>query len=126
MGDDRRRGYQDLIAWRKGMDLAETVYRLTKNWPREEIYGLTSQIRRAAVSVPANVAEGQGRSSAKEFAQFLSIANGSLSEVETYLVLARRLGYVDAAASETAIQLASEIGRILQGLLRTVRRPSTA
>ena len=75
------KNYQDLIGWQKAMDLVEVVYHLTKRFPSEELYGLTSQVRRAAVSVPSNIAEGQGRNSTNEFARFLSIAHGSLREV---------------------------------------------
>ncbi|MDB5296543.1 MAG: ribosomal protein [Phycisphaerales bacterium] len=88
------RNYRDLIAWQKGMDLVEEVYRATRLFPADEVYGLTSQIRRAAVSIPANVAEGQGRGGAAEFARFLRIAHGSLREVETHALIAERLLYV--------------------------------
>lgn len=96
------------------MDLVEAVYRVSACFPREEIYGLTSQLRRAAVSIPSNIAEGQGRGSAKEFAYFLRVAQGSLQEVETQLHLARRLGYVDII--DEVLDLAAETGRITRGL----------
>ena len=83
--------YRDLIAWQKGVDLVEGIYRATQSWPREETYSLTDQVRRAAVSVPANIAEGHGRHSTKEFLQHLGIASGSLCEAETHLVIANRL-----------------------------------
>jgi four helix bundle protein len=86
--------YRELIVWRKGMDLVESVYRATIGFPREEIYGLTSQIRRAAVSIPSNIAEGQGRGATRDFLYFLSIAQGSLKEVETQVLIAERLAYV--------------------------------
>jgi four helix bundle protein len=92
--------YRDLIAWQKAMDLVEGVYRTTRSWPKEELYGLTNQVRRAAVSVPANVAEGQGRRSSQEFPHHVSIAHGSLREVETHLLISRRLGYSDEATCE--------------------------
>src|SRR5262249_3823706 len=88
------RNYRDLIAWQKAMDLVEVVYGLSTSFPREELYGLTSQIRRAAVSVPSNIAEGQGRWTTGEFLQFLGVANGSLREIETQLHIALRLKYV--------------------------------
>src|SRR5512135_2077752 len=88
------KNYRDLIAWQKAMDLVEMVYRLTKDFPKDEIYTLTSQIRRAVVSVPANIAEGQGRASDGEFHRFLTIAHGSLRELETHLFIAQRLGYL--------------------------------
>ena len=120
-----RRGYQDLIAWQKAVDLAALVYSLTAQWPRDERFGLTDQLQRAAVSVPANIAEGQGRSGNREFARFLSIAHGSLCEVETYFVLARRLGLIDAPAQEAVMSQAAEVGRLIQGLLRRFNRPNS-
>ena len=84
------RSYRDLVVWQRAMELAQAVYELTGTWPREEIYGLTSQVRRAAVSVPSNIAEGQGRASTKEFLNYLSIAYGSLMECETQALLAER------------------------------------
>jgi four helix bundle protein len=87
MGDEIR-SHHDLKVWQLGMDIAEKVYSLTRQFPREELYGLTSQLRRAASSIPANIAEGNGRSSTKDYLRFLSIAVGSLCEVETFLLLA--------------------------------------
>ena len=110
------RSYRDLIVWRKAMDLAEAVYQATKIFPREEMYSLTSQIRRAAVSVPSNIAEGQGRSSTKEFRNHLSIAYGSLQEVETQIILAQRLGYLDQEGVAVVLSLASEVGRLINAL----------
>ena len=81
------KSYQDLTVWQRAMDLVEGVYRVTKDWPKDEQYGLTNQVRRAVVSVPANIAEGQGRTSDREFARFLAIAHGSLYEVETHLLI---------------------------------------
>ena len=88
--------YRDLIAWRKAMDLVTDIYRVTQSFPRDELYGLTSQLRRAAVSVPSNIAEGQARFSRKEFHQFLSHARGSLVETETQLMIAQNLDYLDS------------------------------
>jgi four helix bundle protein len=113
--------YQDLIAWSKAVDLVEGVYRATRDWPKDELYGLTNQVRRAAVSVPANVAEGQGRNGPKEFLHHLSIANGSLYEVETHLVIAQRLGYIDKATCGALMDQAAEVGRLLHGLMRSLR-----
>ncbi len=115
------RNYQDLIAWQRAMDLVEEVYRVTKAWPREETYGLTNQVRRAAVSIPSNIAEGQGRSSPAEFARFLSIAHGSLREVETQLLIASRLAYPDTQTISTTLDRTAEVGRLIQGLLRSLR-----
>lgn len=121
----RMRSYRDLIAWQKAMDLVIAVYRLSREWPREETYGLVSQVRRAAVSVPSNIAEGQGRQSSKEFANHLSIAHGSLLELETQLVIAERLGYSDGDACGEALAQAAEVGRLLNGLLASLRAPSS-
>lgn len=88
------RSYKELIVWQKAMDLAEDVQRVSQRFPKEELYGLTSQLRPAAVSVPSNIAEGQARQSKAEFLNFLSIANGSLADVETQLLLAQRFGYL--------------------------------
>lgn len=109
--------YQDLIVWQKGMDLADAVYRLTRSFPKEEVYGLTNQMRRAAVSVPSNAAEGQGRLNRGEFRQFLGQARGSLLELETQAELAQRLGYLSPAAAQEIHQRTQEVLRLLNGLI---------
>ena len=86
--------YRDLIVWQKAMDLVQAVYKITAGFPKEELYGLTSQLRRAAVSIPSNIAEGQGRRTTGDFQRFLAIANGSLREVETQILIAKRLNYL--------------------------------
>jgi four helix bundle protein len=112
--------YRDLIAWQKAMDLAEQVYRQTAEYPLEERYGLTSQIRRAATSIPSNIAEGQGRrSSDDEFVRFLKIAMGSLCELETQLELSLRLSLVTATQLSTLRQSTNEVGRLINGLIRS-------
>ncbi len=116
--------YTDLIAWQKAMDLVEQVYKVTKEFPKDEMYGLVSQMRRAAVSVPSNIAEGQCRSS-KEFVHFLTIAHGSLSEMETQMTIASRLGYVQREQSDHFHQNASEVGRLIHGLSRSIERLAT-
>ena len=88
------RNYRELIAWQKSMDLVERVYLATRSFPKEEVYGLCAQVRRAVVSIPSNIAEGQGRQTTREFVHFLSIAHGSLREVETQILIARRLNYL--------------------------------
>lgn len=93
---DGIRSYRDLLVWQRGMDLAAEVYRLSRAWPKEETYGLTSQARRAAAAIPANIAEGYGRQSTASYAQFLKIARGSLKELETHLLLAERVGLTRA------------------------------
>ena len=112
------RDYRDLIAWQKAMDLVEAVYQHTKRFPREELYGLTSQIRRAAISVPSNIAEGEGRDSKKDFYRFLSIANGSLREVQTQLMIAQRLDYITSEEVQPTLSLATEVSKILHGLMK--------
>ena len=112
--------YQDLIVWQKATRLALEIYRSTQGFPRHELYGLTSQMRRAAVSVASNIAEGKGRFSRKEFAQFLYRARGSLLELETQMFIAGELGYLDQASGKRMLNEAGELGRILNGLTRSL------
>ncbi len=114
------RNYRDLIVWQKSMDMAEDVYRSTRTFPVEERYGMTAQLRRAAVSVPSNIAEGQGRRTAGEFRQALSVENGSRCEIETQVDLATRLGYLGPDVSARLMSQAEEVGRLLTGLVRGV------
>jgi four helix bundle protein len=107
------RDYRDLIVWQKGMDLVAEVYRLTRGFPSEELYGLTNQVRRAAVSIPSNIAEGQARQSTAEFRHFLSIAQGSRAGVETQLLIAVRLNYSTESGVRTAVSLLTEIQKML-------------
>ena len=113
--------YRDLIAWRKAMHLVREIYDATRLFPRDELYGLTSQLRRAAVSVPSNIAEGQARFSSKELAHFLSQARGSLVEIETQLLIAQDLGYLSATKTRLLLQQAAELGRVRNGLIASVR-----
>ncbi len=108
--------YRDLIAWQKAMDLVELVYRVTEAFPRREMFGLTNQLRRAVVSIPSNIAEGQGRGTTRDFLHFLSVARGSLQEVETQMMIARRLNYLDGQAGEELFLLTTEVARIINGL----------
>lgn len=110
------KGHRDLMAWQMSKALVLDVYRVSKAFPREEVYGLTSQLRRAAVSVPSNIAEGHGRSSRREFHCFLGHARGSLLEVETQLEIARDLGYLESNDAEELLRKTKEIGRVLNGL----------
>ncbi len=112
------RHYRDLMAWQKAMDLVELVYEVTRSWPKDEIYGLTNQVRRAVVSIPSNIAEGQGRSSPKEFMHHLSIARGSLLEVETQILIAQRLHYMQQDATDHILSSADEASRLISGLSR--------
>ena len=108
--------YRDLIVWRKAMDLAAEVHLLSKAFPRDELYGLTSQVRRAAVSAPSNIAEGQARQSTAEFLNFLSIAQGSLAEVDTQLLLAQRFHYLTGEMTAKAASLLIEVSKMLFSL----------
>lgn len=109
--------YENLRVWRRAMDLVLEVYRCTALFPRQEIYGLMSQMRRSAVSVPSNIAEGKGRYSRKELVQFLFHARGSLLELRTQITIARELGFLPASDGEALIQHANEVGRLLNGLI---------
>jgi len=111
-------GYRDLIAWQKAMNLVTEVYRLTETWPRHESFGLTRQVQRAAMSVPSNIAEVKGRRGAREFAHYLSIAHGSLCELETQIEIARRLGYLPPPSVIPLEGHIAEVGRLIRGLLR--------
>lgn len=104
------------------MDLVEAVYRLAKAFPKEEIYALSSQLKRAAVSIPSNIAEGQGRRGDREFSRFLEIAHGSLREVETQVLIAQRLRYINASISDPVLELASKVGRLITGLLNKINQ----
>jgi four helix bundle protein len=111
----------DLIGWQKAMDLVTEIYRLTKKLPKEEIFGLTSQLRRAAVSIPSNIAEGQGRLSKGEFRVFLGNARGSLSELETQIIITKNLEFISESEATGLLEQASEVGRILNGLIASVK-----
>jgi len=112
--------YKDLVAWQRAMDLAAECYRLTAGFPIEERYGLTAQIRKAAVSIPSNLAEGHNRRSRQAFANHVGIALGSQAELETQVVLAVRLDFVSQAAAAPALDSAAEVGRLLHGLVRSL------
>jgi len=114
--------YQDLVAWQKAMDLLVAVYAATASFPKSEIYGLTSQMRRAAVSVPSCIAEGHGRSTRGEFYQSLGQSRGSLLELQTQILAAQRLHYLTEADGRSLLELSYEEGRILNGLMNSVER----
>jgi four helix bundle protein len=109
--------FRDLTVWQKSMELAVAAYSLTKCFPREESYGLTSQLRRSAVSIPSNIAEGQGRSNTREFLQFLGIARGSNCELQTQLEIARRIGLGDSRLIDDAERLSQEVGKMIFTIL---------
>ncbi len=110
------RSHRDLLVWQKAMDLVDRIYDLTESFPAREGFGLTSQITRAVVSVPGNIAEGQARSTAKDFANFLAIARGSLMETETLLMVAVRRGYVGDADADEAFSQITEVSKMLTSL----------
>ena len=116
------KSYRDLEVWQKAMDLVVMCYQMTKKFPKNEIYGLTSQLQRAAVSVPANIAEGRQRQHSKEFLQHLSIAYGSLAEVETHVQIAGRLNYMNEDQTDKILNKAEEIGTMLKGLRRSIEK----
>jgi len=122
----RLQSYQELIGWKKSMALVTEIYRHTQDFPKDEIYGLTSQLRRAAVSIPSNIAEGQGRLSRGEFRQFLGHAKGSVFEVETQLLIARDLGYLSDQTTLDLLGRVQEVGRILSGLLSSLGHSRTS
>ena len=113
----RIHSFRDLQVWQKSMDLTMAVYRLTQAFPREEAFGLTSQLRRSSFSIPSNIAEGQGRLNTREFKQFLGIARGSTCEVQTQLEIVRRLNYGDPQLLTTAEDLSHEIGKMIYVIL---------
>ncbi|MGX5827233.1 four helix bundle protein [Mesorhizobium sp. 43Arga] len=109
--------YKDLIVWQQAMDLAVTTYSLTKTWPKEELYGLTSQIRRSATSIPANIAEGYGRDNRGSYKQFLRIAQGSLKEFETHLQIAERIGLATHDQAHQILLATEGLGKMLRQLI---------
>jgi four helix bundle protein len=114
--------YRELIVWQKAMDLVEKIYHITRTFPREEIYGLTSQIRRAAVSIPSNIAEGNGRNTTRDYIYFLGVAYGSVKEVETQVLIAERLQYVNSTSSTELVNMTGEIARLISGLTNSLNR----
>ncbi len=110
--------YKDLVVWQQAMDLAVAAYGLTRNWPKDELYGLTAQVRRAASSVPANIAEGYGRENRGSYQQFLRIAQGSLKELETHLLIAQRVGIVPTEATAELMADSESVGKLLRLLIR--------
>lgn len=117
--------YRDLMVWQKSMRLVTDVYRMTENFPKAEMYGLASQLKRSVVSVPSNIAEGQGRDSTREFIHHLSIAYGSLMEAETQIQIAVNLSYIGQTEADKLIEKAAEVGRLMNGLSRSLRKSLT-
>lgn len=114
--------YQDLKVWQIGMQVSVDVYRLADQFPKSEIYGLTSQIRRAAVSIPSNIAEGHERDTTKDYLRFLSISRGSLAELETQLLLAVRLGYIEMQQLKNLLDSLDSLSRMIRNLQKALRR----
>ena len=112
--------YQDLLVWQKAMDLATESYRVTQAFPKSEVYGLTAQIRRSCNSVPSNIAEGQGRQTRKEFVHFLGIAQGSLRELETQILLGFRVKYLSSKDKDIVLSLSKEVGILLARLIKSL------
>lgn len=122
MGSGKIQSYRDLQVWKQGMALAENCYRVTKPFPKEEIYGLVSQIRRAAVSVPANIAEGYGREYRNQYIQFLRIAQGSLKELETHLLLDVRVELITMQIGQPLLAQCESTGKLLRALLCALQK----
>ncbi|OGP72030.1 MAG: four helix bundle protein [Deltaproteobacteria bacterium RBG_13_58_19] len=120
------KSFRDLVAWQKAMDLVTEVYRVSQGFPKEEVYGLTGQMRRAAVSVPSNLAEGQGKASTGEFQQFLGHAKGSLAELVTQIIIARNLRYLEDQKAEALLQLTAEVGKLINGLVSSLKLKKTS
>ena len=112
--------YRQLEVWQLAMDLAERCYQATKGFPKEELFGLTNQIRRSAVSIPANIAEGQGREHTKEFLNFLSISRGSLLELETHLMLSQRIGLLQQPELDSLLTMTDRLSRMISGLRKAL------
>ncbi|MGE0749926.1 MAG: four helix bundle protein [Variibacter sp.] len=116
------KSYRDLKVWQDAMSVAESTYRLTTRFPKDELYGMTSQIRRSAVSIAANIAEGHGRENSGSFVQFLRVAQGSLKELETHLVLAGRVNLAPTSGVEPILTQCDELGKMLRSLIRSIQR----
>ncbi len=122
MANGEIRSYEDLAAWQLAVDLSVEVYRVTESFPAVDRFGLAQQVRRAAVSVPSNIAEGYGRGSRTDYARFLRISRGSLYEVETQLLIAKRLGWLEEQTYQGLRGRLKENGRVLAGLIRSIER----
>ena len=118
--------YKDLLAWQRAMDLVKDTYRTTKGFPKEEVYSLTTQMRRAAVAIPSNIAEGKGRYSTADVNHFLVQARGSLYELETQVLIATDLKYLSEADSKKLLDTSDEVAKLLNGLIRSLREKSSA
>ena len=113
--------FHDLIVWRKAIDLTTCIYKLTRSFPKDEIYGLTSQMRRASISIASNIAEGRGRLNPAEFRQFLGLSQGSMFELKTQLLVARNLSMAKGSASDEAERLSDEVSKMLRAFIQALR-----
>ena len=125
MEPSKRRDYRDLVLWQRAVELAAEVHRVTLKLPRHELFGLAAQMRRSAVSIPSNIAEGSGRRTTREFIAFLHIARGSLSELRTQLLLASEVAYVTGSEISVAENLTDEVGKLLNSVIRGLRHRQT-
>jgi len=116
------KSYRELLVWQRSIDLVEACYKIAAQLPRDEIYGLCSQLKRSAVSVPANIAEGHGRDGLGEYIHFLGVAQGSLRETETHLLIARRLSMIDESNLIEVLRLSDEVSRMLGSLIRSLKK----
>ena len=119
---DDVKSFRDLIAWKKAIELSRKIYNVTRFFPKEEIFGMTSQMKRAVVSIASNIAEGQGRNSTGEFLQFLGISKGSLYELETQLIISQEIGFITKETSDNLLSDCEEINRLLRGLMYSLRK----
>ena len=118
------KSHRDLLVWQKGMDMTEATYRLTARFPKEEMYGLVSQMRRCSVSIPSNIAEGFGRDNTGSFVQHLRIAQGSLKELETQIMISVRVGHCNSTATDMLLASCEELGKMLRALIRSLQEQS--
>ena len=116
------KSFRDLIIWQRGINLVKEVYKETQNFPKQELYGLTNQIRRSAISIPSNVSEGHIRQHRAEFRQFLSMALGSLAELETQIIISRELNYISNEKSENLIDQMNSLGKMIRGLMKKLTK----
>ena len=123
LGVMKKRGYQDLHVWQRGMDLCTKIYCVTEDFPKQEQYGLTSQMRRCAVSIPSNIAEGHNRSSDKDFKNFLHIAKGSGAELATQIEIAKRLHFITEDLADDLLTETEELLRMLGGFIKNLQQP---
>lgn len=118
--ENRIKSYKDLIVWQKAIELVTEIYSVSKTFPNEEKFGIVNQLNRAVVSIPANIAEGWGRESSKDYLQFLRISRGSLMEVETLILISKNLNYINEELFKLISNKIEEVGKILQGLIKSI------